>query len=649
MTNHYYFKLGLVALTACSFVACMDDRYDLDDVDMTIGTSGDLTLPQSSIGDILLSSILDVTDDGIVQGVDGEYFLVEKGDADVPSIDINPIAISRPVLSDMDTHVDVDQNIFASARTTVVAKNVIDGAGFPDLPNFTYTYTIKPEDNAYYELPDNAIGTVPKDIVSLEEVTFVDDTWLDVKMVASFEKGYEFVNRVHLDDIILTIPRGLHVKAASLGHWIMNDDGLAQEDVIPAIDIDNENGSIKLTAKGRSTLLGDGHDMHIRLMFEKAVTGLDGIVFANHKILLKGKFEIDGTFRIESDEFDLDKLTPEQLNTVVANGSYDAICPHYIDISGASSFANNIGVTSFSGKVQTSVTDIAPIKLTELPDFLNDPEVVLDLINPVVYVEVDNPLPADVKTGLALVSNYADGTLPVRRESGEIVLPANTRCVVRVAESFESLAMPEKYHGLPVVDAPVADLGGLLTRLPETINVEVRDIIMDINAMSVPVTGSDKYKVTLDYMIYTPLEFGEGTKLIYQGVEEGLSEDLEDVNKLNTKAIEITAIAETNFPLDLKLSVDAQDINGNSLVGNVVTVDDVMINAHKGPEKVSRQDIRLAINPMEGHTMRELLENMDKFVYRAVAEGDGRLLENAYLKLTDIRITLKGGVSYDAN
>lgn len=648
MTTNHYFKLGLVALTACSLAACMDDRYDLDDVDMTIGTSGDLTLPRSSTGDILLSNILDITEDGIVQAVDGEYFLVEKGDADVPGIDITPISINKPVLSDLAVHVDMDKSIFSPVRTAGVADANLNGANRPDLPNFTYTYTIQPDDKAYYELPNTAIGTVPDDVVSLREVTFVDDTRLDVKVVASFERGHEFISRVHLDYITLRLPRGLHVKSASLSHWVMKD-GQEQEELLPAIDIDNESGSIRLTAKDSHTLLGDGHDMHICLTFDKGVTGYEGLAFANHRISLQGKFEIGGTFRIESDEFEFDKFTPEQLGTVIASGSYDAVCPSCIDINGESSFARNIDVAAFSGQVQTTVTDIAPIELNDLPDFLDDPEVVLDLVNPVIYVEVNNPLPAEIRTGLALISKYVDGTPSVRRESGEIVLPANTKCVVRVAETFDGLAMPEKYQGLPVVDAPVADLGGLLTKLPEAIDVEISDITMDIDAMSVPLVGRDRYNVTIDYMIYTPLEFGEGTRLIYQGAEEGLSEDLEDVNKLNTKAIEIAAVAETNFPLDLKLSVDAQDTKGNSLVGSIVTVDDVVINAHKGPENVSYQDIRLVVSPMEGHTMRELLENMDRFVYRAVAEGDGKLLENAYLKLTDIRITLKGGVSYDAN
>ena len=54
---------------------------------------------------------------------------------------------------------------------------------------------------------------------------------------------------------------------------------------------------------------------------------------------------------------------------------------------------------------------------------------------------------------------------------------------------------------------------------------------------------------------------------------------------------------------------------------------------------------------MSGHTIQEALEVMDKFHYRAVADAEngGVLSEDAYLKLTDIKITLLGGITYDAN
>ena len=49
--------LGMLVLSSCLFVSCVDEKYDLNDVDMTLGTSSDLTLPTSSTGEIILKNI----------------------------------------------------------------------------------------------------------------------------------------------------------------------------------------------------------------------------------------------------------------------------------------------------------------------------------------------------------------------------------------------------------------------------------------------------------------------------------------------------------------------------------------------------------------------------------------------------------------
>jgi hypothetical protein len=170
---------------------------------------------------------------------------------------------------------------------------------------------------------------------------------------------------------------------------------------------------------------------------------------------------------------------------------------------------------------------------------------------------------------------------------------------------------------------------------------------MDIEEMTIP----SQYDVKISYMVYTPLEFGDEFKLVYQGTEEGLADDLEDINKLDTKCIRITATAVTNFPLDLTLSVDLCDKKGKSIKGDLVQVNDLTLEAHKGSGATSSQDITLTIEPTEGHSIREALERLDKIVYRAEAQADaeGELLDNAHIQLTNIKITLVGGVSYDAN
>lgn len=639
------FKSGAFVLSLFLFAACVDNKYDLDNVDMTIGTSGDLTLPTSSTGDILLKNLMDLKDDGVIKIVDGAYYIVEDGSANIPRIDITPISIVKPVLSPIEASISLD-NILSNLPSAVRKNVSIGGYELPDLPNFVYTYTIQDDDGAYYSLEDAVSGRVPKEVIDLTSVSFADNTTLDAKVQLNFGSGCKFINKVHLDSLTLEIPRGLNISKAVFSHWTFVDGKEVLEEV-DAIKIDNEKGIIVLTETDKNTMIGEDYEIHISLTFDKAVTGLGGFNFANSEVSISGIFRVNGSFRIETDDFDLEQLSVEQILSVIENRNYDEICPTKVAFLGSAEFVKDISVSSFSGKVKSNVGDIAPIMLNDLPDFLNEPDVVLDLANPVFFVEVDNPLPSDANTAITLSSIYTDGTPTVVKETGNISIPAKSKSVVCMADHFEGIEIPAQYEGLEVVPVAITNLNELLKKLPHEIKVEVADITMDINAMPIP----SQYDVKVNYNIFTPLEFGDEFKLVYQGTEEGISDDLEDVDKIDTKEVHITANVETDFPLNLVLSVDVLSRTNESLKNKVVTVSDVVINAHKGPDATSIQPITLVIKPLEGHTIRELLENLDKFHYRAVAQadGEGKLLESAHIKLKDIKITLKGGISYDAN
>ena len=644
MKKRSLIKLSILALSSCLFVSCVDDKYDFDNVDMTIGTTGDLTLPTSSTGSILLKNLMDLKEDGVIQVINGKYYLQEEGNANVPRIDITPITIAKPVLSGISAYISLDDAI--PARTTKSTRGItIGGYTLPDLPELSYTYTIQDKDNAYYTLDNSVRGTVPAEVVDLKSVSFADNTTLDAKIQIIFQEGYDFINKVHLDNLKITLPLGLNVSSAEFVHWTDNGSDIVLEEVEG--EINNETGLIRFKERDVNTIIDAEHEIHIRITFDKAVTGMGGFAFENNEVSLSGMFKVDGSFRLESNDFDLERLNIDQIKEIIQTQSFDAIYPKDITFIGNAAFTKDISVNSFSGSVSSAVGDIAPIKLGNMPDFLNDPEVVLDLANPVFFVEVKNPLPADAKTAISLESRYTDGTAPVLKQSEEISIPAKAHSVLCIADHFDGVEIPEKYEGLQVVEVPIANLNELLKKLPDEIKVDVEDISMDIEEMTIP----SQYDVEISYMVYTPLEFGDEFKLIYQGTEEGLADDLEDINKLDTKSIRITATAVTDFPLDLTLSVDICDKKGNSLKGELVKVNDLILEAHKGGEGTSSQDITLTIEPTEGHTIREALERMDKIVYRAEAKADaeGELLESAHIELTNIKITLVGGISYDAN
>lgn len=672
MKRNRILYLALWAVVSCMFVSCMDDKYDLDDVDLTLGTSSDLTLPSSGTGEILLKNIMDLEEDGVVQSVDGEYYLVEDGNADVPSVTIAPISIQRPVLNEIRTDIDiyVDKST-SGARTANAAGGrfiqIVPGVEIDATP---YLYKIMPDDEAHYDI-NKSSDPIAKEVVSLESVRFVDNTTLDAKIKIVFDEDHSFINKVHLDYLTLSIPKGLYVSKAVFRHWTEIDGEVKHMDEeVAQEDIHNDEGYIQLTKTDKNTIVGrenenhkdhedhGDHEIDILITFDRAVVGNEGFTFKDNKVLLEGKFDIGGTFRLEPTDFNLDELTYEQKQAVIRDRNFNAIRPEHITFTGNAEFDKDILVNSFAGVVKTEVGDIAPIELNDMPDFLNEPDVCLDLQNPAFFVKVKNTMPSDAKTSIVLRSVYEDGTETVEIRTEELNIPKETEVVFCLACDPDNAVVPKAakdgeidYTQYKKIGVKVEDLGNLLWKLPKEIQVEVADVTMDTDNMPTPTDASKTYDFGVDYKVYTPLEFADKFKLVYQGTEEGIGEDLTDVDKLDTKAMRIDATAITNFPLNLTLSVDALDCYDNSLKRDVIDVDDIVISAHKGEEGYSEQPITLTISPKQGHSISELLQRLDKFQYRAVAEADGygKLKEDSYLKLANIKITLVGGVSYDAN
>lgn len=648
------FKTSAFVLSLFLFASCMDDKYDLDNVDMTIGTSGDLTLPTCGTDSIVLENVMDLKDDGVVQidPITGEFVITEEGSANIDPINIDPVNIVNVVLSDMNAVVGLYEILPVSEAMT---RSVVgDLPSIDDIPHNTLKYTIEDNDGAVYDFKDGVSTSLPKEIISLDSVELADNTTLDASVSVGFGNGFSFINKVHLDSLCLSIPCGLGVSRAVYSRH--TSEG-RMEDMV-AHRIDTVNGKIYFGVDEAGTMIGADSEIHILLTFDKAIVGQGALHFENGKISLGGECRVSGTFRVETSEFNKSAFTIDQIKSIIASGTYNEVLPKNLTFNGSASFANNtIGISRFSGGVRVSIGNINSIMLNDLPDFLNEPGVVLDLANPVVFVEVDNPMPAEATTAITLTGVYYDDPAKVEVvKTGEIkVQGGNGPCVYYLSENKEGVRIPERYNGKEVKHVATPGLKNLLKDLPSEIKVDVADITMYTEGIDIP----KSYDLKVDYNIFTPLEFGEEFKLIYKGLEEGIGEDLNDVDKADTKGVRLEAVVETNLPLNLDLILNPLDKNNNNLKSDadnnnagIVKVNKIEIEAHRGETKFSEQSITLNIVPEKGHTISEFLKKLDKFEYCAEARADGykgKLMEDAYIKLKDIKITLVGGVSYDAN
>lgn len=75
-------------------VACVDDTYDLNDVDLTVTVGGDLAIPGLNTEEITLEKILKLENNSSVQAdAEGNYTLTQQGKASKTEVTIDPVTI----------------------------------------------------------------------------------------------------------------------------------------------------------------------------------------------------------------------------------------------------------------------------------------------------------------------------------------------------------------------------------------------------------------------------------------------------------------------------------------------------------------------------------------------------------------------------
>ena len=633
--------VGFPFLCAGIITSCIDNSYDLDETDYTLGIETNITLPSCSTGDIYLRSFMDLEEDGIIQYVwddnlnDSIFCVRKSGEADIAPIRIEEIKIKKPQLSQIETSINLrdiaNKQAKQQNKIRITINNPILGEQNVDVEDQTFIYDLK-EGDAEYFINNATAENISADVVSIEKVGFD-------AVVATFSinlQGFPtYIPYVHLDNLKLSYPVDLQISECKFnGKTCTIGEGSIQLST-------TENNTIKAS---------DG------ITLELTINGLqtgEGFTFdaTQHKVSLNGEFSLDGAFRIETADFDAEELS-KKVNSLTAadiqqflSGDWGSLIPLSIGVKGNAAFDKDITIKTFTGEVRHDVGKVAPIKLDNLPDFLTDEDVVLDLDNPVLLLSVENEIPSTIHTDFELKSNTCD--TPVKTEEMNIEYGYNPYYIAdKETNTFPTSFFPD---GMDIDVQRVGITGSvpaLIRKIPEQIEINVSPV--KLHAQEFDITK--EYDVDINYEVFAPFTFGEDFKMVYSDTEQGWAKDLGDLDKLDAERLELKGKIDSDLPAELALTLIPLDKNGKEI--KALEVSEVMI---KGG--VKNQDFTLTIKAAKGYSFNDVLagkngvNQLDGIKYSASITGEDKatLKKNANIRLHGMNVSIKGTVSYDAN
>ena len=309
---------------------------------------------------------------------------------------------------------------------------------------------------------------------------------------------------------------------------------------------------------------------------------------------------------------------------------------------------SEMAVSEVYGTIQPDI-DVKPteVELTNLPDFLQDDEIRLDITNPVFSFNANNPLNTDVEMD-GVLTGYKDGkvTKTVKIGSG------NGGASITLKPSGDkqqtiSIVRDEK----TVVEANatkvvVPNLNDIIETIPDRINVELKPAVKTEQYYTVNL-GQD-YTLNSAYDIDIPLSFGSNLKIVYEETLDNFDLDLEDVD-IEKAVLSINAVNTIPLAMEIKNeNVSALDANGNVIKDIDVTVEGTITESKDGKTEVSS-----TLNVNLNETAEGAISKLDGLKLKITAvpgqATDVQLLSTQWMQLKDMKLKIPNGIKVDLN
>lgn len=571
----------LALASTAALTSCVDDNYDLSNIDTTSRFNiVDLTVPVN-IDPIKLGDVLTLEENSRIKTVkiNGNefYALVETGSFNSDPIKINGVKATPTPISP--TRDPLSRLIGSESSSRKKA------------PSGEYVFPIE---NIGNKFSYNAFN-IDNAIVSLDDVTTAP---FSLALNLEIEDENSSIASMVFSDLKISVPKGLTVTTSTgsydpaTGIW-----------TIPSVAVQSNKASVSLTA-----------------------TAID-MKAAGVSILDDRSLDFRSQFIIESGYVDIEPTSTTFKDEVYLVVTFDL---------------GEFEVKTFSGQIQYHLDglDVSPINITGIPSFLNGDDMNLEIQNPQIYLQLNNPVaevPLECTSGMTL-SALRDGE-PARNfilDSPIVIADAvspEARQNFVLSPSEDNLDVPEGFEaGLKWQQ--FSTLGSLLSApasysnrgLPQKIEITLDNPGVPVQAVKSLAIPNSFPAVVGNYELMAPLALKDGSFVYYSDTRTGWND--EDLNDLTVTKLEVTAHAVNNLPADVQLTVIPLDIDGNDLKAQV--------SSNKLPGN-STSDLVI--------TLTGEIRNLDGVRIEALLDAIGSdqpLTPDQTLDLTNIRAKVSG-------
>lgn len=296
-----------------------------------------------------------------------------------------------------------------------------------------------------------------------------------------------------------------------------------------------------------------------------------------------------------------------------------------------------MAVSEVYGTIQPDI-DVKPteVELNNLPDFLQDDEIRLDITNPVFSFNANNPLNTDVEMD-GVLTGYKDGkvTKIVKIGSGNGGASITLKPSGDKQQTISIVRDEQTVVEANATKVVVPNLNDIIETIPDHINVELKPAVKTEQYYTVNL-GQD-YTLNSAYDIDIPLSFGSNLKIVYEETLDNFDLDLEDVD-IKKAVLSINAVNTIPLAMEIKNdNVSALDANGNVIKDIDVTVEGTITESKDGKTEVSS-----ALNVNLNETAEGAISKLDGLKLKITAvpgqATDVQLLSTQWMQLKDMKL-----------